>query len=595
MFIKKILSKNIIFSTIKGIKNILLPNHKRLVIILFLLVFVGAIFEVIGLALVLPVINIAIHPSIVENNQIIHFLFSIFGFESPKNFTFFLFFLVLFFFVLKNVLSLFISYYQNYYTSIIGGEIGHNLFKRYYNRDIRFFNNLNSFELLRNVTSIPNDFVSNILIPLILFFNESLVVLIISVTVAIYNYQIFLLLLVTIIPSFFFIFKYTKTKIVQSSLNRKEEYLQINKRAGDSINGYIDIKLLNKQQYFFDEYLHNQQKMAKSNATIFSINQTSSKAIEIVSILCIFLVLTIAMLKYNNQQGLLNIMTFFLVASYRLLPSLNKMIISLNNIKGFQYVFGILNEFKDDIVVDEKLENSPLKFSENLELNNLSFRYETGNKTILKNFSFTINKGETIGIIGVSGSGKTTLINIILGFLKPIEGNIKLDNQLIDSSNLAGWRNLIGYVKQNVFILDGNIWQNIAIGVDEKDVDFEKINKALQTTKMDTFVNNLSDGLNTHIGQQGSKLSGGQKQRIAIARALYHDAQILVFDEATSALDNETEKEITDAIENLLGSKTMIIVAHRYSTLKNCSKIIEMKDGKIENILTYQQLIESKL
>lgn len=187
------------------------------------------------------------------------------------------------------------------------------------------------------------------------------------------------------------------------------------------------------------------------------------------------------------------------------------------------------------------------------------------------------------------------MINVILGFLKPTEGQILLDNVKVDETNLVAFRNHIGYVKQNVFILDGNILENIALGVPENEIDMDKIDSAVKMAKLDSIVNVLPKGLKTHIGEQGSKLSGGQKQRIAIARALYHNAQILIFDEATSALDNETEKEITEAIETLIGSKTMIIVAHRYSTLKNCNRIIEMKDGKIINTMTYDQLIQSKL
>ena len=591
----KILKRNIVFATIKNIRLTLLPKHKRVVSILFVLVFASAVFEVLGLALVLPVINIAIHPTIVENNSIVNFVFTALGFVSKRNFSFFLFSVVTVFFLLKNVTLLFVSYYQSYFTSTISGEIGHDLFKRYYKRDVSFFNDVNSFEILRNVTTVPVEFASNILIPLIIFFNELFVVLILIVGVAIYNFQIFLLLLITIIPSFYLIFKFTKNKIVESAKKRKDEYLLLNKRANDAVKGYIDIKLLGKENYFFDEYIATQTKMAKNNATMFSINQTSSKAIEVVSIFSIFLVLTIAILNYNTQQGLLNIMTFFLVASYRLLPSLNKMIISLNNIKGFQYVFEILNVYKNDSKTKEQNQTEQLVFDKKLDISNVTFKYPNSEKIILNNLTIEIKKGETIGIIGSSGSGKTTLINIILGFLKAQEGCIKLDDVVIKESNLSACRNIIGYVKQNVFILDGSITENIAVGIKSSEINIEKINETIRLTKLQDFVSSLPNGIDTQIGEQGSKLSGGQKQRIAIARALYHNAEILIFDEATSALDNETEREITESIESLVGNKTMIIVAHRYSTLKNCNRVIEMKDGKVIQELTYEHLIQSKL
>ena len=589
------LKNNIVFSTARNVRSTLITGQKRYVIILFVLAFVSAVLEVAGLAMILPVVNIAIHPSIIQNNKYVHLVYNLFGFHSHKNFSFFLFALIILFFVIKNVSILFISYLQNFYTTSISGEIGHDLFKRYYKRDVNFFNDTNAVDLLYNLTTVPVDFSANVLVPLIIFINELLVVLIIVTGVALYNFEIFMLLLLTIAPTFFIIFRVTKNKMVFHSQYRMNQYMYVNRIANDSIRGYIDIKLLDKEKHFFEEYLSNHKKMARSTATIFSINQSSAKAIEVVSVFSILLILTIAILNHNNQQGILNIMTFFLVASYRLLPSLNKMLISLNNIKGFQYVFEILNAFKTKDASNESEQNASIQFNEKINLEKISFQYPHGDKQILKDFSLQIKKGETIGVIGTSGSGKTTLINVILGFLKPTEGNILLDQVKVDEHNLVAFRNHIGYVKQNVFILDGNILENIALGVPENEIDMEKIDSAVKMAKLDSIVNVLPKGLKTHIGEQGSKLSGGQKQRIAIARALYHNAQILIFDEATSALDNETEKEITEAIETLIGSKTMIIVAHRYSTLKNCNRIIEMKDGKIINTMTYEQLIQSKL
>jgi ABC-type multidrug transport system fused ATPase/permease subunit len=590
-----IFSNNIVFSTARNVRRTLIEGQKRYVIILFLLAFVSAILEVAGLAMILPVVNIAIHPSIIQNNKYVHFVFDLLGFESHTNFSFFLFILIILFFIIKNVSLLFISYLQNFITTSISGEIGHDLFKRYYKRDINFFNDTNAVDLLYNLTTVPVDFAANVLVPLIIFVNELFVVLIIVMGVALYNFEIFMLLLITIVPTFFIIFRVTKNKMVFHSQYKMNQYLYVNRIANDSIRGYIDIKLLDKENHFFEEYIGNHKRMAKSTATIFSINQSSAKAIEVVSVFSILLILTIAIMNHNNQQGILNIMTFFMVASYRLLPSLNKMLISLNNIKGFQYVFDILNAFKDVPIVETEKLDVNMPFHQSITLDKISFQYPHGDKQILNDFSLRIKKGETIGIIGTSGSGKTTLINVILGFLKPTSGKIILDELRVEEKNLTSFRNLIGYVKQNVFIMDGNILENIALGVPEAEIDMQKVDTAVKMAKLESIVNVLPKGLKTHIGEQGSKLSGGQKQRIAIARALYHNAEILVFDEATSALDNETEKEITEAIETLIGSKTMIIVAHRYSTLKNCNRIIEMKDGKIINTMTYEQLIQSKL
>lgn len=384
-------------------RNTLITGQKRYVIILFVLAFVSAVLEVAGLAMILPVVNIAIHPSIIQNNKYVHFVYNLFGFHSHTNFSFFLFILIILFFLIKNISVLFISYLQNFYTTSISGEIGHDLFKRYYKRDVNFFNDTNAVDLLYNLTTVPVDFSANVLVPLIIFINELLVVLIIVTGVALYNFEIFMLLLLTIVPTFFIIFRVTKNKMVFHSQYRMNQYMYVNRIANDSIRGYTDIKLLDKEKHFFDEYLTNHKKMAKSTATIFSINQSSAKAIEVVSVFSILLILTIAILNHNNQQGILNIMTFFLVASYRLLPSLNKMLISLNNIKGFQYVFEILNAFKTTSNESNSEQQVDINFQENINLQDISFQYPHGDKQILKDFSLQIKKGETIGVIGSSG------------------------------------------------------------------------------------------------------------------------------------------------------------------------------------------------
>ncbi len=594
---KNLLLKNIILSSLYKTNKTLLSHQKSRVIFLVLSVFFLALLELIGLAIVVPVVNIALNPSVIERNNIVQFMYCYFGFSNHANFSFVLFNIVIFFFLAKNILSTITSYYQSESTSIISGQIGQELINSYYKKDLNFFNNVNTVELLRNVTYLPNEFTSFILMPLITFFNELLISVFIITSIALYNFQIFIFLLFTIIPAFVIIFRLTRNKVVINNLKRKKMTLKLDRISNDFLKGYIDIQLLNKQEYFSNEYYENQKKIAQSNATIFAINQSSHKSIELISILSIFLVLSVCLYNKSDNNSMLNLMTFFIIASYRMLPSLNRMIMSLNNIKGRQYVFEILNsQFSSNTDIEKKNGSTEnIIFEKEISLNKISFSYPKTNITVINKLNYKIKKGKTIGIIGESGSGKTTLINIILGFLSPLSGEIKIDDEVITNANLKSFRRLIGYVKQNVFIFDGDIIDNIAIGVNRDEVDIEKINHVIQLTKLNELVKNLPHGLNTHIGEQGAKISGGQKQRLAIARALYHNAEILIFDEATSDLDNETEKAITDSIEMLLGMKTMIIIAHRYSTLKNCDEIIEIKNGEISRMIDYETLIQENI
>jgi ATP-binding cassette, subfamily B, bacterial PglK len=312
-------------------------------------------------------------------------------------------------------------------------------------------------------------------------------------------------------------------------------------------------------------------------------------------VIVVFIILTFSILNFQSSQGLLNTITLFIASAYRLLPSLNKCIISLNNLKSYEFTFNILRMFENEENIERPEHQEPLHFENKIELRNISFKYEKGDKHIVRDLNLTINKGESIGIIGTSGSGKTTLINILLRFLNETKGNIYVDNQALNADNLLAWREKLGYVKQNVFLFDANVYENIAIGLEENEIDKAKVERIVNMTLLDDLIHNLPNGYYTQLGESGSKLSGGQRQRFAIARALYHDAEILIFDEATSALDNETELEITKAIDLLSSqNKTIITIAHRYSTLKNCNKIYEMYDGKIIDSYSYDELLKSK-
>jgi ABC-type bacteriocin/lantibiotic exporter with double-glycine peptidase domain len=262
-------------------------------------------------------------------------------------------------------------------------------------------------------------------------------------------------------------------------------------------------------------------------------------------------------------------------------------------LKQYSHLFETIKEIKTVFEPDnETIEN--MKFNDSIELNSINYYYKDENNLVINDLSIKISKGKAIGIIGRSGSGKTTLINILLRFYYEKSGSIYVDGIKLTKENEKNWRNIIGYVKQDVFIMDGTIAQNIAFELDEHLIDYNKMNHVLKIASLSSFINSLPDNINTRVGENGALLSGGQRQRIAIARALYNDCEILIFDEATSALDMETEKEIADAI-NILEkeNKTLIIIAHRYTTLKKCEVIYQMEDGKISNSYTYEELMKS--
>jgi ABC-type multidrug transport system fused ATPase/permease subunit len=303
-------------------------------------------------------------------------------------------------------------------------------------------------------------------------------------------------------------------------------------------------------------------------------------------------------------------LSIFAVASIRIIPTTNQLISALASVRARSYtldrLYITLKEL-DETTLDLQLNGGqkcivknqanhgysdlePVTFVNQIELNNITYYYPGVNKPSLKNISLSIRKGQSIALIGKSGAGKTTLVDTILGLLHPSEGEISVDDVSV-YSNLRSWQKLIGYIPQSIFLLDDSIEKNVAFGVHRDAIDQVRLKKAIRAAQLTDLIETLPDGVKTQVGERGVRLSGGQRQRIGIARALYHQSEILILDEATAALDNETESLITEAIQSLSGTKTLIIIAHRLTTVKQCDVIYEMRQGQIVKFGSYKEVV----
>lgn len=594
---KNFLLKNIVFSTIKDINSILFPQHKKRVVLMIFLILFGGILDVLGLAAILPVANLVFDPTNIHKSHIVHSIFVNLGFESDTNFLYFILICFWIIFLFKNAAAATISYLQSKFSYGVAADISQKQFENIMNHDLQYFNDHNSTNLVRNIQIMPFHFSTYLLLPTLILLSEIVVLIIILTAISLYNITVIGLMAVTLTPSFILTYKLIKSRTQYYEKERNRLNTELTKQAYQTIHGYIDVKLFNKEKFFMSNFKVNQAKFKRVFTNAFTLNLIPSKIIELTAISAVIIMFAYTLYSPEAKGSISVMLPLFIAAAYRVMPSMNRMLIALGSIKGFQYVIQIIKDGLQPIPnTSEHSTNQALSFEKNIEFKGVSYQYPSGKKLSVDTLNMNVSKGQKVGIIGKSGSGKTTIINILLRFLKEQQGGLYVDNKKITVNEENQWRQLIGYVKQSVFIIDGDFYENIAFGVAKEDIDIEKLNRVLKLSKLDEVVDKSPQGLNSNIGENGTKLSGGQRQRIAIARALYKDAQILVFDEATSALDTQTEKEITESIEAISKeNKTMFIIAHRITTLKNCDIIYEMEDGKIINSYSYDEIAKTIL
>jgi ABC-type bacteriocin/lantibiotic exporter with double-glycine peptidase domain len=586
--------KNIILHTLSQINGTLLVGHKKRAALILLLIFFGGILDVLGLATVLPVANLVFNPGIIHSNKYVSAVYEFAGFQSDTQFLLFILLLLFFVFVLKNLSALFISWTQSKFSYSVGSDLSKRQFMHILDQDLEYMHHHNSNILVRHIHTIPYHFSTFMLLPMLTFMSDFFVVIMIVIAIAIYNFTILALVGLTLVPAFLIAYRLIKARASHYEKEKNLLSIESNKYAYQTIFGYVDVKLFNKDNFFVSGLMKTQKKLNRLNVLVFTLNLIPAKIIEVTAISGIIVLFGYSLTSVSHAGAISTILPIFLAAAYRIMPSMNRMLIALTSIKGYQYIFEILNHAKGTSTESRLSAKEAMPFQKEIILKNLGFQYPAAVKQALKDVNMTIKPGDKIGIIGHSGSGKTTLMHVLLRFLREQKGSITVDGKLLNEASEGQWRNLIGYVKQNVFILDGDIYENICFGIEREDVDEKKLDQVLKLSRLDEVVSKLPDGLSTNIGENGTRLSGGQRQRIAIARALYKNASILVFDEATSALDNQTEKEITESIESLSGAgTTMIIVAHRITTLKNCNIIYEMREGEIIARHQYKDLVNT--
>ncbi len=595
-------SENIIVNSVINIFRLLTPKQKKKSFLIICLIFFLGLLDVFGLASILPIIYLTTKSELIFTNEYLHSIYLFLNFSSPNNFILFIFFIVVVLFSIKNFIAVLINYSQIKFSYEVATNITIRKLQQFYNKNITEIVSSNSSVFAMNIAATPTELSSSLMVPMFSFFSEFVIVILILIAISLFDIKLLLLLAVILIPAGFIFYRAIRNKTHLMGLQKTESRYYTYQYLYQIIHGYIDVILMNKKSHYSKKFISKNKQLNHAMVQLTLYETIPNRFIEVIALIAIFLIFSYSVLLNKVDSGFIAFLAVFVTSAYRILPSFNRIIISVVRIKSNQVVFDILKDIPaditgtDDLFPAETETAAKPKFENSIELKNISYNYFENKKQALSNISVQINKGDIVGFIGTSGSGKTTLFNIFLRLLIEQEGELLVDGKLIDKSLLIGWRKMIGYVRQDYFLIDASFAENIAFGVSRENINEQKLNECIKLASLEDFLRSLPKGIETQIGEKGSKLSGGQKQRIAIARSLYHDSEIILFDEATSALDHETENEIIETINNLfVQKKTMLMIAHRYTTLRKCNKIYELKEGEIIAVHTYDELIKQRI
>lgn len=559
------------------------------------MMIVAALFETIGIGLIVPFIGIVTNPGIIQEQTILLYMYELFNFKSTSAFIIFSVVLLLTIFIFKNLYILLFHYAQ--YRVILNQQVrlSRKLFEEYLTKPYTFHLQRNTADLLRNVNDeVPKVF-QGIIMSGFQLFTEALVIICILSLLLVTAPIATIIASILLGGSVSIFFKFFRGKISHLGEEQQKVSGTMIKWVNQGLGASKEVKVSGKEKFFIHAYTSQSQIKANNSRYMKMLEQVPRLFIETLLISIVLITMLIIIFQGTNTTQLVSTMALFAMAAFRLMPSINRVVAMITTIRYSQPALSVV--YEDLFMNKEESSNINLSldfesvtinkgkifFRDSIKLDKVSFRYPNQKQYSVKDVSLTIPIGQSVAFIGESGAGKTTLVDIILGLLPPEKGRVLVDGKNLFEQKLL-WQQKIGYIPQFIYLSDDTIRGNVAFGIDHKQIDDEAVWRALEQAQLKEFVEALPDELETSVGERGVRLSGGQRQRIGIARALYHNPEILFMDEATSALDTETEKEIMKAIDGLKGEKTLIIIAHRLSTIENCDVVFKINNGRLVSI-----------
>jgi ATP-binding cassette, subfamily B, bacterial PglK len=595
------------FGYISRILYVVTGSKNRL--LLMALVFIAvSLLDTIGIGLIGPFMGLATAPDLIFQKMWLNSLYIHSGLKTPYQFISLLGFAILLIFYLKSFLNFRMQEQIFKFSLGQSGKLVERLLKAYLSADYTFHLQRNTSAILQTLVVETSQFSNSVLIPLLVSVSNAAVLFFLLSLLMITSLVGTTAILGVILLAFFIsnLFKDRMSRWNQEATTAQDYIIRT---INHSVGGIKETKVIGCESYFEGQIAGLAKTYAMGMGSLLAYGNLPRVLVEAFLITFLIGFTSIFLSIGQRPEELTAVLSIFAVASIRMFPATSALLSGIITVRTSKYIVDKIYLDLKEVEGEEKsdgrfldasppgknnwvpqLDRKPMAFSTQVVLSQISYSYPEATKPSVQNICLTLKRGQAIALIGKSGAGKTTLVDVILGLLRPQAGDLKVDGVSV-YDDLRQWQNLIGYIPQSIFLMDDTLERNIAFGVPDEQIDAARLLKAIEAAQLSQLVDELADGINTQLGERGVRLSGGQRQRIGIARALYHEREILVLDEATAALDNETERLVNDSIKALSGQKTLIIIAHRLTTVKHCDRIYLMEQGKISKEGSYAEIV----
>ena len=560
--------------------RIIPPKFRGRAAVVIATILLRALLNFVGIAMFIPILILILDSDSISSNPLLGKIYNRLDFNDYDSFVLAICGAIVALIIIKNIVVLLLYRYERNFIYSLYKELSEQLYADYHSRGLGFIKGSNSAILSRNINVVCLTFVTGILRPIASIISEATLLLFFLIALLIYSPSAALLISIIFIPAATLFYLLVRRRL--NNIGKLENEMQRAKSriVIESFRGYEDIHVNGAYQLYFNKFtssLNEAVKFRKRNATIAMLPQILMEIVLAIGLA----VLVIASTNSDGDQMKL-LFGILAVAAVRLIPSIRNIMTNWSSIRYNSYTIDTLSDIHSSNRPTPSNDDNGERFHlhDSIEIADLTFSFEDSSTPIIKKLSLKIDKGERVGIRGASGIGKSTLFNLILGLYRPTSGTISIDGERLTDDNIRRWQRSVGYVSQHVFIADMTLAENIALGIATEDIDRERVAEAIRLADLDDFVAQLPMGIDSHIGEQGSRLSGGQRQRIGIARALYKGCDILLLDEATSSLDNLSEENINNSLRRLSrenSSLTIVVIAHRDSSIEYCDRVITIE------------------